>query len=63
MSFATKSGKKLDVTIQLFHRACAQAKIWILAIYFATLAVLFSTLSSFFCMELWLANLLGKGQI
>ena len=27
------------------------------------LAVLLPTLSSFFCMELWLANFLGKGQI
>ena len=27
------------------------------------LAVLLPTLSSFFCMELWLANFLGKGRI
>ena len=58
----------------VFH-ACAKAKIldfsW--RIYFdlslslsfipSLLAVLLPTLSSFFCMELWLANILGKGQI
>ena len=62
----------------MFH-ACLEAKIWTFfrQIYFdffshslfsrlhlfLIYSLLLPTLSFFFCMELWLANLLGKGEI
>ena len=62
----------------VFH-ACAKAKIWTFASFAnlfrsfslaffppsfpSLLMVLLPTLSSLLCMELWLANFLGKGQI
>ena len=60
-----------DVIKQLFcfsHMWKSQNLDFSLALCFflclsSLLAVLLPTLSSFFCMELWLANFLGKGQI
>ena len=60
-----------DVIKQLFcfsHMCKSQNLDFSLALCFFLclsylLAVLLPTLSSFFCMELWLANFLGKGQI
>ena len=62
----------------MFH-ACLEAKIWTffwqicfdffshslfpLLHFFLIYSLLLPTLSFFFCMELWLANFLGKGEI
>ena len=47
------------LSIYLFFLSCSLFSLCLSCL----LAVLLPTLSSFFCMELWLANFLGKGQI